>query len=137
MSGDINYYRIPFFIIFFAVSNFKLINMPFLRFHSTETSRLAEVSREMTDRIQRAVDCPRETIVLEVVYADVVQDGNIISGEWPFVEVSWFKRGLEIQDEVAAIICDCLKKAGYENSDVHFTYLTARNYYENGKNLGE
>lgn len=105
--------------------------MPFLRFHAVDKQRLASVSKEMVDRIEAVVKCPREHIVLEVLYSDFVMDGKIVEG-YPYVEVSYFERTLEVQDQVAGIICSCLKNAGYADSDVYFTYLVARNYYENG-----
>lgn len=111
--------------------------MPFLRFHFVEATRLAGISREMTDRIQRAVGCPREHIVLEWISSSVVKDGSVKSGSWPFVEVDYFERSREVQHEVARIVSECLKTAGYPNSDVHFSYLQPRNYYENGKCMEE
>lgn len=109
--------------------------MPFLRFHATDRMKLVEISREMTDKIQEVLACPREHIVLELVNSEMVWDGQVISGEWPYVEVSWFERSPEIQDQVARIIFENLKKAGYQNSDVYFHYLNDRNYYENGQNV--
>lgn len=108
--------------------------MPFLRFHAVDKKRLALVSERMTDRIQQVVKCPRETIVLEVIHSDYVIDGGEPC-EWPFVGVAWFERPSELQREVATIIYEELKAAGYKNSDVHFESLTPRNYYENGKSL--
>lgn len=105
--------------------------MPFLRFHAVEKEKLAQVSTELTDRIVEVVKCPRENVVLEIIHSDYVTD-NRVTLSWPFIEVSWFPRPVEIQDEVAKIVFDSLKKVGYENSDIHFTHLTARNYYENG-----
>lgn len=106
--------------------------MPFLRFHETDRMRLLEVSREMTDKIQEALGCPREHIVLELINSERVWDGQFIAGEWPFVEVWWFERPLDVQNQVAQIIYACLKKVGYEHSDVYFHILENRNYYENG-----
>ena len=112
--------------------------MPFFRFHFVEASRLAGVSRQMADRIQQVVGCPREHLVFELIHSSVVEEVIIKSGkEWPFVEVDYFERPLEVQVEVAKIIYECLKAAGYPNSDVHFRYLRAENYYENGVCLGE
>lgn len=109
--------------------------MPFLRFHTTDVNRLMEVSREMTDRIQEVLQCPREHIVIEVIHSEIVWDGQVVTGEWPFVEVSWFERKPEIQDQVAQIIYNSLKSVGYEAADVYFSVLVPRNYYENGKSL--
>lgn len=111
--------------------------MPFFRFHSIEPSKLANVSRELTDRIQQAIGCPRENIVLELIHSSVIEDGTIkTTQEWPFVEVDYFERPRDIQNEVAKILYECLKTAGYSNSDIHFRYLQPANYYENGECLG-
>lgn len=110
----------------------KTYNMPFLRFHTIDPIKLAEISREMTDRLQEIIGCPREHIVLEVIHSEIVTDGQIGQGDWPFIEVAYFERSLEIQDGVAHIICQYLKQVGYENVDIHFSYLSNRNYYENG-----
>lgn len=106
--------------------------MPFIRFHYTETSKIASVSRLLTDRVQQMVGCPRENIVLEVLHSDVVSDGEVKIGDWPFVEVHYFERPVEIQDQVAKIISECLTMVGYTSSDVYFCYLKPENYYENG-----
>ena len=112
--------------------------MPFFRFHFVEASRLASVSRQMADRIQQVVGCPREHLVFELIHSSVVEDVSVKSGkEWPFVEVDYFERPYEVQVEVAKILDECLKAAGYPDSDVHFRYLKAENYYENGVCLGE
>ena len=106
--------------------------MPFFRFHFVEETRLAVVSRQMTDRIQHVVGCPRNHIVLEVIRSVIVGDEGIRGGEWPLVEVDYFERPEEIQEAVAGIVSECLREIGYANSDVHFRYLCAKNYYENG-----
>lgn len=111
--------------------------MPFFRFHSTDANRLMLVSREMTDRLQEAIGCPREHIVLEVIPAQLVGDGEIIESSWPFVEVDYFERPKEIQDRVAQIVTASLQEAGYTEADIHFRYLQPENYYENGKKIGE
>lgn len=112
--------------------------MPFFRFHFVETSRLAGVSRLMADRIQQAVGCPREHIVFELIHSGVVEEGTVKAGQtWPFVEVEYFERPREIQHEVARIVYECLKIAGYPDADIHFRYLQTENYYENGECRGE
>lgn len=107
--------------------------MPFFRFHFTDPDKLLPVSKEMTDRIQEAVGCPREHIVLEVVASVVLHDGKLQSDAWPFVEVDYFERPRNVQDQVAQAVAECLKKAGYPESDIHFRYLQKEDYYENGK----
>ena len=107
--------------------------MPFFYFHFVEASRLAGVSRQMGTRIQQAIGCPREHIVFELIHSSVVEENVVKNGnDWPYIEVDYFERPREVQEEVAKIIYECLKSAGYPNSDIYFRYLTPENYYENG-----
>ena len=76
--------------------------MPFFRFHFVEASRLASVSRQMADRIQQVVGCPREHLVFELIHSSVVEDVSVKSGkEWPFVEVDYFERCLLYTSDAA------------------------------------
>ncbi len=110
--------------------------MPFFRFHFVESSRLATVSRSMTDSIREAIGCPRDHIVLEVIHSDYIEDGEVKDGNnWPFVEVEYFERPREVQETVASIVSESLRQAGYPNSDVYFRYLKPNNYYENAKSF--
>ncbi len=103
--------------------------MPFFRFHFVDPGKLAEVSRRITDQVQEVLECPREHIVLEIIHSDIVCDGTITCGEWPFVEVSYFERPRKLQDRVAEIVKICLQQVGYKNADVYFLYLNRQNYY--------
>lgn len=107
--------------------------MPFFRFHFTDPAQLLPVSREMTEELQRAIGCPREHIVLETIHSDVMNEGKLQAGAWPFIEVDYFERPRDVQDRVAKIVTAALRKAGYPECDIYFRYLQAENYYENGE----
>lgn len=109
--------------------------MPFFKFHFTDPAQLLPVSLEMTDELQQAIGCPREHLVLEMIHSDVIVDGKLQPGSWPFVEVDYFERPREVQDRVAKIVTFALKKAGYPESDIYFRHLRAENYYENGESF--
>ena len=87
--------------------------MPFFRFYATDRVKLAGVSGVLTDRLQHAIGCPREHIVLELIPAERVCDGRFVSEGWPYVEVSWFKRPPEMQAQVARIVSETLREIGY------------------------
>ncbi len=53
--------------------------MPFFRFYATDRVKLAGVSGVLTDRLQHAIGCPREHIVLELIPAERVCDGRFVS----------------------------------------------------------
>lgn len=50
-----------------------------------------------------------------------------------FVDVLWFDRGQEIQDNVAKDITEYMKKIGYKEITVIFHSLQKHSYYENGE----
>lgn len=111
--------------------------MPFFRFHFVEDGRLAKVGKRMTDRIQKAVGCPRDHIVIENIHSVFISDGEIKNtNNWPLVEVDYFERPRDVQEKLAKVIYEELRAAGYPHSDIHFRYLQPMNYYEDGKALG-
>ncbi len=98
---------------------------------------MAEVGSEMTDRLQEAIGCPRDHIVVENVHSSFIDGGEVkATNGWPFVEVDYFPRPREVQERVVRVLYESLKDAGYPNSDIHFRYLQPENYYENGEALG-
>lgn len=111
--------------------------MPFFRFHFVDSKRLAEAGKELTDRIQEVVGCPRDHIVLECVHSDFI-DNEVVkdTNNWPFVEVDYFERPRDVQTKVAKVLYEGLKAVGYPHSDIHFRYLQPSNYYEDGEVLG-
>lgn len=111
--------------------------MPFFRFHFVDDAHLAKVSKRMTDRIQEAVGCTRDHIVLENIHSVFVDDGEIKdTNNWPFVEVDYFERPRDVQKKLAQVLYEELSAAGYPHSDIHFRYLQPMNYYEDGEALG-
>ncbi|MCQ4874902.1 MULTISPECIES: DUF1904 family protein [Odoribacteraceae] len=117
-------------IIFNSV--FSINNMPFLRFHAIEKDKLARVGERLISGIVSTLGCPRETVVLEVMNSSFVSGDDHLQA-YPFVKVEYFKRPVEQQDALAKIIFECLKEAGYPDSDVYFSFLEKERYYENGE----
>ncbi|KIO43449.1 MULTISPECIES: DUF1904 family protein [Porphyromonadaceae] len=108
--------------------------MPFLRFHAVEQKRLERVGEQLVSEIVKTLGCPRETVVLEVMNSSFVSGADKIQ-PYAFVEVLYFERPPEQQDKIAQILYDCLREAGYADSDVYFSCLQKCNYYENGVRL--
>ena len=47
---------------------------------------MAEVGSEMTDRLQEAIGCPRDHIVVENVHSSFIDGGEVkATNGWPFV----------------------------------------------------
>ena len=108
--------------------------MPFLRFHAIEKDKLARVGERLISEIVGTLGCPRETVVLEVMNSSFVSGDDHLQA-YPFVKVEYFRRPVEQQDALAKIIYECLKEAGYPDSDVYFSFLEKEHYYENGETI--
>lgn len=108
--------------------------MPILKFNAIEVERACSISKALIDELQTLLQCPREYFSLEVIRNDYIADGKIVSGA-PVVEVYWFDRGQELQDQVAKIITKTVNAAGYSQVDVIFTVIQEKQYYENGEHF--
>ncbi|MCG7585285.1 DUF1904 domain-containing protein [Photobacterium sp. OFAV2-7] len=109
--------------------------MPHLRFRDVEFDTVKSLSTALVDDLQPLMDCPREDFTLEHISTTFIFDGEV-SFAYPFVEVLWFDRGQEIQDQVAQHITEAVRNALEEperDVAVIFTALTPTAYYDNGK----
>lgn len=108
--------------------------MPSLKFKAMDSEKIKVVSKELVDELQSLLQCPRDYFNIEIAQSLYVRDGEYVSG-YPMVEVAWFERPQEIQDQAAKIITKFVNKAGYDSVDVIFTLLQENNYYENGEHF--
>lgn len=108
--------------------------MPSLKFKAMDSEKIKEVSTELVDELQSLLQCPRDYFNIEIAQSLYVCDGKYVNG-YPMVEVAWFERPQEIQDQAAKIITKFANKAGYDPVDVIFTLLQENNYYENGEHF--
>jgi hypothetical protein len=108
--------------------------MPQVKIKGVEEKEICLVSKELVDELQELLQCPRNYFVLERINSTFIMDGNYVKA-YPIIEVAWFDRGQELQDEVAKIITKHIQNLGYTEVDVIFTLLEEKNYYENGKHF--
>ena len=108
--------------------------MPQLLLRGVETEKILPVSTEMLDELQRIIGCPRSDLTLECLTSIFIVDGQLSKG-YPFVEIAWFDRGQEMQDQVALAVTKAIQRAGYESVDIMFTPLEKSRYYENGQHF--
>jgi hypothetical protein len=97
-----------------------------------DLEKVCAVSETMIDVLEKIIECPRDYFTIEWIPSTFVCDGSIVQG-YPFVEVAWFDRGQEIQDQVAREITRVIHEIGYSSVEVSFLALEKRSYYENGE----
>lgn len=109
--------------------------MPHLRLRAVEFDHVKAMSMTLVDELLPLMACPREDFTVEHVSTTFIFDGEV-SDAYPFVEVLWFDRGQEIQDQVAEVITrivrDELEDAELDVA-VIFTALSPAAYYDNGR----
>ena len=108
--------------------------MPQISIRGIQSKKVTSISKEMINELQGIIDCPRDYFTIEVIDSVFIMDGVITEG-YPFVEVSWFDRGQEVQDKVAKSITRFIHNLGYKNVDVIFKVFEENKYYENGQHF--
>ena len=108
--------------------------MPHLKVRGVELIRLCAISKQLVDELEELIKCPRNYFTIELMNSTFIMDGETAM-EYPIVEIAWFDRGQEIQDNVAKIVTSYINKAGYKSVDIIFTVLEEKKYYENGEHF--
>lgn len=110
--------------------------MPHLLIRGVEADRLATVSEALVAELAEVCACPRDYIMLECLHTTAVF-GGVRVASYPFVEVSWFERGLEVRDRAAACIDRHIRSLGLDEMEIAFRTYAKDAYYANGERFGE
>lgn len=108
--------------------------MPQLKVRGIELIRLSEISKPLIDELEELLKCPRNYFTIECMNSTFIRVQETAM-EYPIVEIAWFDRGQEIQDNVAKIVTNYIHKVGYKSVDIIFTILEEKKYYENGEHF--
>ena len=110
------------------------VNMPIIKIKAISQNDVSKISKILIDDLQNTTQIPREHFTLELPTSIYIVDGQVVDGP-PMVEVFWFDRGQELQDQVAGLLTRHIQSAGYPDVDVIFTILDRNRYYENGEHF--
>lgn len=110
--------------------------MPHLFIRGVDPDRLATVSEALVAELAEACACPQDYIMLECLHTTAVFGGARVAS-YPFVEVSWFERGLEVRDRAAACIDRHIRSLGLDEMEIAFRTYAKDAYYANGERFGE
>ena len=108
--------------------------MPHLKVRGIVPEVLCRLNNPLIDELVEIIKCPREYFEMEYIHTTAIRDGKIAE-VYPFVEVAWFDRGQEIQDQVAKAITKHVYELGIDAVDVAFTQYQRNSYYENGEHF--
>lgn len=108
--------------------------MPTLRLYNISKESAMSAAPCLLSSLSSIYCLPEDYINLEVVLSVSVNK----SGGWsglPMIEIVSFKRELEVEDSVAESINAIFKTEGYQEIEIYYHYVEARNYYCDGKHL--
>ena len=109
-----------------------LPGMPHIRMRAVKKEHVQELSASLAKELAPAMKTAIDNFTFELVQTQFFSSGQE-TVSYPFVEVLWFARSQEVQDECASIITRQIKKIGpYEDVVVVFHVLLQESYYENG-----
>ncbi|QEK11356.1 DUF1904 domain-containing protein [Crassaminicella thermophila] len=109
--------------------------MPHIRVRGMGLEKLKNISKKLVDDLENIIGCPRDYFTLEYIPSTFIMDGEEDKG-YPFIEVLWFDRGQEVQDQAAKAITDRVNNTNeYEDVCVIFRKLEEKCYYENGEHF--
>jgi len=108
--------------------------MPHIIIKGMDIAHTKQISKAMIDDLEGIIGSPRDYFTLEVIESRFIVDGDIIKKD-PFIQINWFDRGQDVQDQTAACITKHIKQLGYAHIEIFFIILERKNYYENGVHL--
>lgn len=108
--------------------------MPHLIVRGISPEKLCIINDPLIDELVEIIKCPKEYFELESIHTTAIRDGAVAE-PYPFVEVAWFDRGQEVQDQVAAVITRHVNSLGIAEVGVAFKQYYRNCYYENGEHF--
>lgn len=103
--------------------------MPHIRMRALSQEQAQKLSTTLVKGLSDLTKSPIDNFTLELVSTQYFTDS------YPFVEVLWFSRPQEMQDQCAKFITEQIKAIDSRDVTVVFQILTATAYYENGKHF--
>ncbi|TWD96567.1 uncharacterized protein DUF1904 [Neobacillus bataviensis] len=108
--------------------------MPQLIFKGISVNQVKKISTLLVKELADLCECETDNFTLEIPESTFVFNDNEVQG-FPFIEVKWFERGQELQDQFAKIITKHVHSVNITEVEVAFSVFLEAAYYLNGKNF--
>lgn len=109
--------------------------MPHIRVRAVPCDVVQKLSESLPEKLSIAINTPIDNFTIESISTIFYANGQLTES-YPFVEVLWFPRSQEIQNECARIITDQVKTmTSAEDVVVVFRVLEKSAYYEDGSHF--
>jgi hypothetical protein len=108
--------------------------MPHLIFRGISVEQVKTISITLVQELAELCTCGTDNFTLEIIQSTFVFNQNVVSG-YPFIEVKWFERGQDIQDQFSNAVTKKVYSLGIPDVEVAFTAFLESAYYSNGKSF--
>jgi len=108
--------------------------MPHLFIRGISVDQVKTISTSLVQDLADLCACGTDNFTLEVVHSTYVFDGDEVPC-YPLIEVKWFDRGQEVQDQFANIITKRIQALEIPEVEVAFSTFQESAYYLNGKSF--
>ena len=108
--------------------------MPQLIFKGISVNQVKKISTPLVKELADLCECETDNFSLEIPQSIFVFNDKEVQG-FPFIEVKWFDRGQELQDQFAKIITNHVHSLDINEVEVAFSVFLEAAYYLNGKNF--
>jgi hypothetical protein len=108
--------------------------MPQLIFKGIKVDQVKNISTSLVQELAELCHCDTDNFTLEIIQSIFVFNQAEVAG-FPFIEVKWFDRGQEVQDQFAKIITKHIHSLDIPEVEIAFTVFLESAYYLNGNNF--
>lgn len=108
--------------------------MPQLIFKGISVEQVKTISSPLVRDLAELCNCDTDNFTLEIPQSIFISNEEEVAA-FPFIEVKWFERGQELQDQFANIITKYIQSLGVPEVEVAFTVFLESAYYSNGKHF--
>ncbi|GHZ94155.1 hypothetical protein VCSRO177_2503 [Vibrio cholerae] len=107
--------------------------MPHLRFRAVEAHSVKSLVPTLLDELSSLLNTPRAAFTFELVNTQYFSEGDI----YPMVEVLWFGREQQTQDQVAQVITDQTRQLLGADSHLAVVFIPLQRtaYYLDGQHF--
>ncbi|NLN83382.1 MAG: DUF1904 family protein [Firmicutes bacterium] len=103
--------------------------MPTLVFRGVKPSDLQTLAQPLIEKLSQVAQCEKRVFTLELTQTTHFDESGLIES-YPMIEVHWFDRPQEQQDEAAQVIADFMKNLGYKRVKVSFIIIDRTAFYD-------
>jgi len=110
--------------------------MPQIVVRGIQAEQMRAISTALVQELAEICDCGTDNFMIECLQTTSVFEGKFVE-TYPFIEVAWFERGLEVRDKFAKALSNHVLSLGIKEVEIAFTTYRPYSYYLNGERCFE